>query len=93
MCGNWCGRHLDSEFRVESAADPNARAGSTIRNLHFSEVARSSRDGAEALTSLRAAVPPVVMEGKFKDGLGKIIDGVVQCLNASVWAKKAAVSN
>ena len=24
---------------------------------------------------------------KFRDGLGKIIDGVVQCLNASVWAK------
>jgi hypothetical protein len=24
---------------------------------------------------------------KFKDGLGKVIDGVVQCLNASTWAK------
>lgn len=29
----------------------------------------------------------VVDEDKFKDGLGKIIDGVVQCLNASAWAK------
>ena len=27
-------------------------------------------------------------EAKFKEGLGKIIDGVVECLNASVWAKK-----
>ena len=35
----------------------------------------------------------VVDEDKFRDGLSKIIDGVVQCLNASVWAKKAAVSN
>jgi hypothetical protein len=26
-------------------------------------------------------------EAKFRDGLGKIIDGVVQCLNASTWAK------
>jgi hypothetical protein len=26
-------------------------------------------------------------EDKFRDGLGKIIDGVVQCLNASAWAK------
>lgn len=26
-------------------------------------------------------------EVKFRDGLSKIIDGVVQCLNASVWAK------
>ena len=57
--------HLDSEYRVETAADPNAGRGMTIRNLHCSEVAMWSRDGAEALTSLRAAVPPdgqVVLE-------------------------------
>lgn len=29
----------------------------------------------------------IVDETKFKDGLGKIIDGVVECLNASAWAK------
>ena len=29
----------------------------------------------------------IVDEGKFKEGLGKIIDGTVQCLNASSWAK------
>ena len=29
---------------------------------------------------------------KFTAGLGMIIDGVVACLNASVWAKQAAVS-
>lgn len=29
----------------------------------------------------------VVDEDKFKSGLSKIIDGVVDCLNASVWAK------
>ena len=29
----------------------------------------------------------VVDENKFRDGLGKIIDGTVQCLNASIWAK------
>ena len=26
---------------------------------------------------------------KFQDGLGKVIDGVVACLNASIWANKA----
>jgi hypothetical protein len=31
---------------------------------------------------------PIDDELKFKEGLGKIIDGVVQCLNASTWAKK-----
>jgi hypothetical protein len=51
--------HLDSEYRVETAADPNAGRGMTIRNLHCSEVAMWSRDGVEALLALRAAaVPP-----------------------------------
>ena len=49
---------LDSEYRVATAGDPNAGRGTTIRNLHCSEVAMWSRDGAEALASLRAAVPP-----------------------------------
>jgi hypothetical protein len=29
----------------------------------------------------------IIDPDKFRDGLGKIIDGVVQCLNASAWAK------
>jgi hypothetical protein len=32
----------------------------------------------------------VLDEEKFRDGLSKTIDGVVQCLNASVWAKQKA---
>ena len=31
----------------------------------------------------------IVDDEQFRDGLGKIIDGVVDCLNASAWAKKA----
>ena len=31
----------------------------------------------------------VVDPNKFNDGLSKVIDGVVQCLNASVWCNKA----
>ena len=31
----------------------------------------------------------IVDPNKFQDGLGKVIDGVVACLNASVWANKA----
>ncbi len=37
----------------------------------------------EAITSRE-----ILDEGKFKDGLSKIIDGTVQCLNASTWAKQ-----
>lgn len=29
----------------------------------------------------------IVDEAKFKEGLSRIIDGTVQCLNASSWAK------
>ena len=29
----------------------------------------------------------IVDQAKFTEGLGKVIDGVVACLNASVWAK------
>ena len=29
----------------------------------------------------------VVDPDKFQDGLGKVIDGVVQCLNSSAWAQ------
>ncbi len=48
---------LDSEYRVATAADPNAGRGLTIHNLHCSEVARWPRDGMDTLASLRAAVP------------------------------------
>ena len=44
---------------------------------------------ASAALSLTDAVANknIVDPDKFRDGLGKIIDGVVACLNASVWAK------
>jgi len=29
----------------------------------------------------------ILDENKFKEGLGKVIDGTVECLNASLWAK------
>ena len=56
---------LDSEYRVESAADGNAGRGMTIQNLHCSEVARWGGDAAATLASLRAALVPggeVVLE-------------------------------
>jgi hypothetical protein len=59
----------------------------------------SHRSGAEkkdaALSFLQAALSTssavgnrqIIDPEKFKDGLGKIVDGAVECLNASVWAK------
>jgi hypothetical protein len=48
---------LDSEYRVATAADASAGRGTTIHNLHCSEVARWPDDAEKTLTSLRAAVP------------------------------------
>ena len=31
-------------------------------------------------------------EAKFKDGLSKMIDGAVECLNASAWAKQESAT-
>ena len=50
--------HLDSEFRVVSAADENAGRGLTIQNLHCSELGRWPNDAAATLAGLRAALVP-----------------------------------
>jgi hypothetical protein len=50
--------NLDSEYRVESAADVNAGRGLTVQNLHCSELARWPRDAAATLAGLRAALSP-----------------------------------
>ena len=33
------------------------------------------------------AAREIVDPAKFKDGISKIVDGTVECLNASTWAK------
>jgi Terminase RNaseH-like domain len=68
---------IDSEYRVETAADPNAGRGLTIQNLHCSEVARWTGDAAEALASVRAAVPPtgsIVLESTPNGAAGVFYD-------------------
>jgi hypothetical protein len=58
-----------------------------------------SRSGTEkkeaALSFIQAALQAgeavssrqIVDEAKFKEGLSRIIDGTVECFNASTWAK------
>src|SRR5262249_42736671 len=68
---------LDSEYRVETAADPSAGRGLTIQNLHCSEVARWPGDAAATLAALRAAVPPqgeVVLESTANGAAGCFYD-------------------
>ena len=70
-------KELDSEYRVETAADSNAGRGSTIHNLHCSEVAMWPGDAAATLAGLRAAVPPdgtIVLESTPKGSAGAFYD-------------------
>ncbi len=68
---------LDSEYRVESAADGNAGRGMTIQNLHCSEIARWSGDAAETMASLGAALVPngeLVLESTPNGAYGYFYD-------------------
>ena len=68
---------LDSEYRVETAADPDAGRGTTIRNLHASEVARWPGDAESTLATLTAAVPPdgeIVLESTPSGASGTFYD-------------------
>jgi len=49
---------IDSEYRVESAADPNAGRGMTVQNLHCSEVSRWAGNAGETLAGLKAGLAP-----------------------------------
>ena len=48
----------------------------------------------EATLSLSEAITDrqIVDDAQFHDGLSKMIDGAVECLNASVWAKQGAAA-
>ncbi|MBZ5631239.1 MAG: hypothetical protein LAO06_20490 [Acidobacteriia bacterium] len=73
------------------AADPNK---TLINEAVFgSKTGNEKKENAlnfvsSALSVTEAiAQKDIVDEDKFRDGLGKIIDGTVACLNASTWAK------
>jgi hypothetical protein len=61
-----------------------AKTGADKRNAALSFV-QSSLSVTDTLADKQ-----IVDQAKFSDGLGKVIDGVVACLNASVWAKKTS---
>jgi len=76
-----------------------AVSAQTLPTTTIHEGLFSHRTGAEkkdaALSFLQAALSmgnavanrQVIDQEKFKEGLGKMIDGAVECLNASAWAK------
>jgi hypothetical protein len=72
---------------------------SGIEELFASKSGSAKKDAAmsfleNALTTVDAvAAREIVDPEKFKEGISKIIDGTVECLNASTWAKGNAPSS
>jgi hypothetical protein len=65
---------IESLFASKSGAEKKDAAMSFLENALATVDAVAARD--------------IVDPQKFKDGISKIIDGTVECLNASTWAKK-----
>ncbi|MFZ0805371.1 MAG: hypothetical protein WAN03_04280 [Candidatus Sulfotelmatobacter sp.] len=67
-----------------------------IEGLFGSKTGREKKDAAmsfleNALQTVDAvATREIVDPEKFKNGISKIVDGTVECLNASTWAKCGA---
>src|SRR5579875_3884760 len=69
--------HIDSEFRVSSAAELNAGRGLSVQNLHCSEVSRWPGEAAMTLAGLRAALAPkgeMVLESTPNGAYGAFYD-------------------
>lgn len=66
-----------------------------IEGLFGSKSGSEKKDAAmsfleSALSTIDAvAAREIVDAEKFKNGISKIIDGTVECLNASTWAKSS----
>jgi len=81
----------------------NVTGGSSIQflndeNLFGGKTGVQKKDAAmsfleSALQTIDAvAAREIVDPAKFKDGISKIVDGTVECLNASTWAKSGGQS-
>lgn len=65
----------------------------SVENLSGSQTGAQKKDAALSIVGTAINVADAVSNkqiadaNKFQSGLGKVIDGVVDCLNASAWAK------
>ena len=66
----------------------------SIEGLFGNQSGQQKKDSAisfvAAALQLTEAVAnrEIVDEAKFREGLSKLVDGTVECLNASSWARK-----
>jgi hypothetical protein len=72
FCSGDCDR-VEGLFGHKSGAEKKNTALTLVQNMIVASDAITGKD--------------IVDAAKFQDGLGKVIDGVVQCLNSSAWSK------
>ena len=85
----WWGA-LGAPMAVAEGGPATTRVSESLFGSHSGEQKKESAISfVAAALQLTESVSnrEIVDEQKFKDGLSKIIDGTVQCLNASSWAK------
>jgi len=64
-----------------------------VEALYGAKTGEQKKDAAMAIVSSSINMADAVSakqiadSGKFTAGLNQIVDGVVECLNASIWAK------
>lgn len=69
-----------------------------IEGLFADKPGNEKKDAAmsfleSALSTVDAVAAREIIEPeKFRDGISKIIDGTIECLNASTWCKKPSAS-
>ena len=70
-----------------------------IESLFASKSGAQKKDAAmsfleSALATVDAvAAREIVDPEKFKEGISQVVDGVVECLNASTWSKQPPAAN
>jgi hypothetical protein len=83
-------------FVLASVCTPKPPATTTVSDGLFGGHCRKRQKNA-AMSFVQAALSmaddvtrkQISDPSKFREGLGKVIQGTVECLNASLWAKPA----
>jgi hypothetical protein len=78
-------------YYVSSSAGNDGNAGNKPGS-EKKDAAMSFLQNAIAMTDAVAS-REIIEPDKFRDGISKIIDGTVQCLNASTWCKHAPAAS
>ncbi len=87
----WSGLASATTYYVSSSAGSDSDNGDKP-GAEKKDAAMSFLQNALAMTDAVAA-REIIEPDKFRDGISKIIDGTVECLNASTWCKRPSATS